>query len=501
MAYNKQMIKLNEEKQRRLKEKNERLNIDEVSPVKDKVIIMTIALLLGVCFDTFLIGQYWGISVGIIALIFISGVHFSVKEKHFNGMSYLFLGAILLLSGTFAIYNNFTLRFLNVLLLPIVFTAYTLSIRYPDWKYMNVTYLLKIGGKMYPKSIGTIPKLFAFIHGFIKEKPRKEMSDSTKHVLGGLIVGIPILAITIVLLSSADAVFSNYLSELTDFIELPRLDKFIEHLIPITFVTLYAFGYLWSNQYDDLKYQKEVHVKKMVEPLTMVTIMGLLVLVYIAFTAIQFSYLYIGMGHLPNGLTYAEYARKGFFELIFVTVMNMSIVLFGVLVTKNENVKLDQLLKSVYTIMIVFTFNLLVSSFYRMSLYEKAYGYTELRLFVQFFIVFLAISIISLMVWIWKREIPLFKVGVVTAIAVYLVLNFINVDKIIASKNFEHYVLTGHLDRSYITTLSADAYEVIEREKELLGQENYNNYVYYNKISSETNNWYEYNYFKSLMKE
>ncbi len=55
--------------------------------------------------------------------------------------------------------------------------------------------------------------------------------------------------------------------------------------------------------------------------------------------------------------------------------------------------------------------------------------------------------------------------GVVTAITVYMVLNFINVDKIIASKNFDHFVTTGHLDRAYITTLSIDAYEVIEKEK------------------------------------
>ncbi len=89
-------------------------------------------------------------------------------------MTYLFLSAILLLSATFAIYNNFTLRFLNVLLLPIVFTAYTLSIRYSDWKYMNVTYLLKIVGKLYPKSLGAIPKLFVFIHGLVKAKLRSE---------------------------------------------------------------------------------------------------------------------------------------------------------------------------------------------------------------------------------------------------------------------------------------------------------------------------------------
>ncbi len=207
------------------------------------------------------------------------------------------------------------------------------------------------------------------------------------------------------------------------------------------------------------------------------------------------------MGHLPNGLTYAEYARKGFFELIFVTVMNMSIILAGVLVTKNENLKQEKVLKIIYSIMILFTFNLLVSSFYRMNLYEKAYGYTELRLFVQFFIVFLGISIISMMAWIWKREIPLFKMGVVTAITVYMVLNFINVDKIIASKNFDHFVTTGHLDRAYITTLSIDAYEVIEKKKEILGQGNYDNYLYYNVNNYETNNWFEYNYFKSLIKE
>ncbi len=82
----------------------------------------------------------------------------------------------------------------------------------------------------------------------------------------------------------------------------------------------------------------------------------------------------------------------------------MSIILAGVLVTKNENLKQEKVLKIIYSIMILFTFNLLVSSFYRMNLYEKAYGYTELRLFVQFFIVFLGISIISMMAGYGKER-------------------------------------------------------------------------------------------------
>ncbi len=77
IAYNKQMIKINEEKERILKEKNERLKIDQSSSLKDKMTIITIALVLGICFDIFLIDQYWGVSVSIIALIFLGGVHFS----------------------------------------------------------------------------------------------------------------------------------------------------------------------------------------------------------------------------------------------------------------------------------------------------------------------------------------------------------------------------------------------------------------------------------------
>lgn len=48
---------------------------------------------------------------------------------------------------------------------------------------------------------------------------------------------------------------------------------------------------------------------------------------YLLFSAIQIVYLFIGNMQLPAGVTYAEYARRGFFQLLFVCVLNLAAVL------------------------------------------------------------------------------------------------------------------------------------------------------------------------------
>ena len=61
-------------------------------------------------------------------------------------------------------------------------------------------------------------------------------------------------------------------------------------------------------------------------------------LIYILFCVIQFSYLFGGTGNnLAPGYTFAEYARKGFFELIVVTIINLSILVGSINFVKKEN--------------------------------------------------------------------------------------------------------------------------------------------------------------------
>ncbi|MBN1298683.1 MAG: DUF4173 domain-containing protein, partial [Actinobacteria bacterium] len=93
----------------------------------------------------------------------------------------------------------------------------------------------------------------------------------------------------------------------------------------------------------------------------------------------------------------------------------------------------------------------------RMTLYEQAYGFTYLRIFVQAFMVMLFFLFIINIVYIWVPKLPIVKSYFVIALAVYILLNFVNVDVIIAKNNVARYRSTRQIDIEYLKELSFDA--------------------------------------------
>jgi len=233
-------------------------------------------------------------------------------------------------------------------------------------------------------------------------------------------------------------------------------------------MTVYAICFYWSilkafdeerkPVYDPLRW------KRFIDPVVITTMLILLNLVYAVFSVIQFAYLFGGKSFiLPSNYTYAEYARRGFFELVIVAVINFIIILITVSFIKKENNKIHITNKVLLTLMVSFTFVMLISAFYRMVLYEEAYGFTYLRIFVQAFMVLLFFVFVINTIYIWYSKLPLIKAYFITALAVYVILNFINVDMVIARNNIDRYFETGQIDMEYLKGLSYEAVPEIAR--------------------------------------
>jgi len=108
---------------------------------------------------------------------------------------------------------------------------------------------------------------------------------------------------------------------------------------------------------------------------------------YLLFSAIQIVYLFIGNMQLPAGVTYAEYARRGFFQLLFVCVLNLAAVL-SIQSYFKENRVLKALLLAISGCTLIMT----ASSACRMLLYIRAYQLTFLRVSVL-----VALAVIALL--------------------------------------------------------------------------------------------------------
>ena len=146
--------------------------------------------------------------------------------------------------------------------------------------------------------------------------------------------------------------------------------------------------------------------------------------------------------------------RAGAFELIMVSMLNIGILAFTLTYTKRCNQGKDIVLKVLNTIMICCTFIMLYSAHYRMSLYENAYGFTFLRVMTHAFMVFLLGLFIITLARVWLTRLPLLKPYIVVAVAAFTIINYMNVDAIIAGNNIKRYYETNNIDMEYFGRLS-----------------------------------------------
>src|SRR3712207_9305529 len=112
-------------------------------------------------------------------------------------------------------------------------------------------------------------------------------------------------------------------------------------------------------------------------------VLGLLDLLFLTFVVIQVRYLFGGAARVAAtaGLTYAEYARRGFFELVTVTALALPLLLIAHWLLRTETRAHERLFKALARIMVVLLFVVVASALQRMYLYQQEFGLTELRLY------------------------------------------------------------------------------------------------------------------------
>ncbi|MCZ4078197.1 DUF4173 domain-containing protein [Rhodococcus sp. H36-A4] len=194
--------------------------------------------------------------------------------------------------------------------------------------------------------------------------------------------------------------------------------------------------------------------------------LGSLVVLFTMFVFVQLRTLFGGQAHVrtTDGLTNAEYARQGFWQLLAVTVLTLLVL--AVTIRKASRVSgSDRLaLRLLLGVLCALSLVIVGSALHRMSLYEQQYGYTTLRVFVTAVELWLGSVFVLLMatgVSMSGRWLPRAVVG--SAVLTVLALAVINPDAYIARQNVDRFEQTGKIDTAYLSRLSADATEELDR--------------------------------------
>jgi hypothetical protein len=181
---------------------------------------------------------------------------------------------------------------------------------------------------------------------------------------------------------------------------------------------------------------------------------------FLSFVSVQLSVLFGGRDHVlrSTGLSYAEYARHGFWQLLVVTGLTLVVIAGAVRFAPRESGPDRLLVRLLLGGLCLLSLVVVASALHRMSLYEDAYGFTRLRLFVQAVELALGAVFVLLLVAgvrLDGRWLPRAVVGVAAVTLVGLAV--VDPDASIARHNVERYQRSGQIDTSYLSTLSADA--------------------------------------------
>lgn len=264
-----------------------------------------------------------------------------------------------------------TNQLLNIIVLPLLISTYLFMLVRSDFKVSLENMFLLF--KLFPKNLFKNLK-------FIKIDAKKDKNDKVINIIFGTIIGVFISGLILVLLTSADAYFDKFLSSIvTNF----NVDFNLWYVIKgiIYFVILFVIGInLFKNKEIALKESKMSRVNK-----TVITTMLFIVnFVFVLFLISEISKLCGNFLKVPKGYIYSSYAREGFFQLLFVTLINFGIILY--LIYKTNLVKEDKKIKYLVLSLIAFSIFLIFNSYYRMFLYIGRFGFTNLRLQVILFL-------------------------------------------------------------------------------------------------------------------
>ena len=403
------------------------------------------SLLCGYCF-VWLVAPFslgFGVTVFTVLFFLLAFGYFRAAGICPPKESYWWLGVSLLSGINFSLFDQELLKFFNLLFLMACVVYWIAD--------CTETRLEKKLGSFFTADLVNQFFRVPFLNfgcGFSilgKTAAKSKGSRTLISVFVGILVAIPLLLVVISLLISADTTFEGLVLKISDKIS-DQASRFVARLVPAILVGCYFFGLLFGNikkrRVDTVTaevVEKRREKRKMIPSTGVITLNILFCAVYFVFLGAQVVTLVSALQKMqPIGVSYAEFARRGFFELCLVAFINLAIIGGSKVFSKRDGKVQENFLKILTVLLSGQTMLLIVTALGKMWLYIGRYGMTRLRIYTSWFMVFLFLVFVFLLLSQFKKF-NLSKCVVVMGSILFLLLCYSDTDTMIVRYNIERY--------------------------------------------------------------
>lgn len=379
--------------------------------------------------------------------------------------SRLLLGYNLLLALTFSLTSNWYFRYWNLLALAVLVPVQLFSgaSGYPWWE---PAMLLERLGRFLRGLFGNLWACFAAA----APSEGKRDAKRTAAIIAGSAGALVLVSFLLPALASADALFAAATAELRGFIQ-ENFTAYLGNTFWALALTPFAFGLLYSLD-TQAAAQPKARTVPAFEGLMFAVILGALNLLYLLFLAVQSAGLSGGITYLAErGISYAEWARSGFFQMVGVTAVNLSVLLAS-LVFSNRAGRAWTAVRILAAALTAESLALLASAAWRMTMYVSAYGLSFKRFMTYWGMVMMALFFLAAAVKIVRPGFRWCRCVFPLALAGWLVINCVPVDYLVAKNQVDRYLNRESFaaDIHYLAySLSYDTLTQLERLDELGG--------------------------------
>lgn len=424
------------------------------------LVTLGICLLIGVLGAFLFDSQSWGLNIALFSLLL--GCCFlllkNIGQQPLSVAGYMIVTSGLFFAVTLAWRDSLVLNGLSLLaMLLTTYLAFTLETR----QRLQQLDIYEAFEDLYTSSMYGLTSYYDLTNQDIQWKKLQERwGRFGRAMLKGSIITVPLIILFGLLFVNSDTNFENMVKHLFEW-------SWDEETVVVYMLAFVICGWIAAAVLRSVVLKQGLSVKEQqltppaswtLGSIEIVMIFGALNLLFLSFIVVQFAYFFGGdvLVQSAQGPTYADYARRGFFQLVTVALLVMMLLLLTHWL--QSATQLEKILYQILaTTMVVMTMIIEASAAHRMYLYTREYGLTELRFYSSVFMVWLAVLFIWFSVTVLREQRSRFTFGAILTGMVFIVLlNFINPDAQIAQFNLARLQDGQRFDAEYVTSLSAD---------------------------------------------
>ncbi|MGH7606610.1 MAG: DUF4153 domain-containing protein, partial [Gemmatimonadales bacterium] len=432
-------------------------------PTRLALALLIAALALGGAGDLLLRATPWGLNA-TVATILLVGASALLVRRHgvrTGPATYSLAAAVLIIGMAFVHRDTRTLVALDLVALLVTLALAAAQLQGRHIATLHPSGFLRtlfVGG--WATIIGGL--LLAAEDVRWEELHQGRRFGGARPIAVGVLLAIPLLVVFGALFASADRVFGTALERAIAF----DIESLMSHAVVVGVCTALAAGYLrWcllvrSASSGALGSTTSLGI------VPVATALSLLNMLFLLFVAVQLRYFFGGAALVERttGLTYAEYAREGFFQLFTAGVLTLPVILGASHAVRHEPARGIGIFRALAAVLLLLLAIIMIAAFERLRLYVGAYGLSEARLYATAFMILL-IGVFGWLAWTTLRgRGERFVAGaLVQAFAALLALHLLNPDALITRANLRRMAAGRPFDAAYALSLSADAVPTLLR--------------------------------------